>query len=43
MLRKGKGGEEDRYCDGRIALSETWKEHEKNGEKEQLLEGTGEC
>ena len=28
----GKGGEEDRECDGRTALREIWKEWEENGE-----------
>ena len=33
-----QGGEEVRNCDGIIALRETWKEWEKNGEQEQNVE-----
>ena len=28
---RGKGGEEDRECDGRTALREIWREWEENG------------
>ena len=38
---KGKGGEEDRGCDGRTALREIWKEREENGEQQQTIEGDG--
>ena len=31
--RPGKGGEEDRECDGRTALREIWKEWEENEEQ----------
>ena len=36
-----KGGDEERFCDERTALRETWKELEKNGEQQQKLEGVG--
>ena len=38
---EGKGGDEDRFCDGRTALRETWKDLEKNREEQQKLEGVG--
>ena len=31
------GGEEDRECDGRTALGETWKGWEGNGEQQQQI------
>ena len=37
----GKGGEEDRECDGRTALREIWKEWEDNEEQQQMIEGDG--
>ena len=40
---EGKGGEEDRDCDGKTALREIWKEWEENGEQQQNIEGVGEC
>ena len=36
-----KRGEEDRECDGRTALRETWKEWGENGEQQQKIEGVG--
>ena len=38
---EGKGGEDDRDCDGRSALREIWKEWEDNGEQLQKI-GIGE-
>ena len=38
---KGKGGEEDRECDGRTALREIWKEREENGEQQLYIEEVG--
>ena len=38
---EGKGGEEDRECDGRTALREICKEWEENGEQQQKIEGVG--
>ena len=34
---RGKGGEEDRGCDGRTGLREIWKEWEENGERQQKV------
>ena len=34
---EGKGGKEDRECDGRTALREIWKEWEENGEQQQQI------
>ena len=40
---RGKGGEEDRGCDGRTALREIWTEWEKNGEQQQRTGVVGYC
>ena len=40
LKMEGKGGEEDRECDGRTALREIWKEWEEN-EKQQQNIGVG--
>ena len=37
---RGKGGEEDRECDGRTGLRGIWKEWVENGEQQQKIEGT---
>ena len=42
-LWKERGGEENRDCDGRTALTEPWKEWKKNGNQEQIIEGIGQC
>ena len=36
MIRywRGKGGDEDRECDGRTAVREIWKVWEENGEQQ---------
>ena len=39
----GKRDEDERNCDGRTALRESWKEREKIGEQEQNTKGTKEC
>ena len=43
MPRKwsGTGGEEDRECDGRTAITDIWKEWEENGEQQRKIEGVG--
>lgn len=37
----GKGGEEDRDCDGRTVYIETWRVWERSGEREEKIEGNG--
>ena len=41
---RGKGGEEDRECDGRTGFREIWKEWEENGEQQQnIVPVVGDC